>query len=212
MRSWLDFRQSSLSEGEVSLGALFNEICELIAEHEPKWTREWKSELDSALDKLLAQSLDDETLEGWHLQQKAVLFLRVEMEKARLQVYVRDPVTAKVLPLLPEDWMRFSPETYIPSWGNDNFILDGNDKFAIEVSMTRRAEFIEASFRTHDPTPLSSHRSFDSRTYDGRSDASARKPEELRDCDGRNNGQLNTRHKRQGRRPEWRLQPQNRDR
>jgi hypothetical protein len=31
-----------------------------------------------------------------------------------------------VLPLRPEDWMRFSPGTYIPIGGNDNFILDGN--------------------------------------------------------------------------------------
>src|SRR5258708_1015171 len=126
MRSWLDFRESSLGEGEVSLGALFNEICELIAEHEPKWTSEWKSTLDGAREKLLAGSLDYETLEGWHLQQKAALFLRLEMENGRLQVYVRDPATEKALPLRPKDWMRFSPETYIPVGGNDNFILDGN--------------------------------------------------------------------------------------
>ncbi|WP_315795685.1 hypothetical protein [Bradyrhizobium sp. SZCCHNRI3043] len=126
MRSWLDFHEASLGEGEVSLGAVFNEICELISQHEPKWPREWKRALDDALDKLLAGPLDQETLEGWHLQQKATLFLRLEMEEERLQVYVRDPVTEKVLCLRCEDWMRFSPKEYIPVGGHDNFILDGN--------------------------------------------------------------------------------------
>jgi hypothetical protein len=35
MRSWLDFDESFFREGEVSLGAVFNELFELIAEHEP---------------------------------------------------------------------------------------------------------------------------------------------------------------------------------
>lgn len=126
MRSWLDFQESSLRESEVSLGALFNEICELISEHEPKWTREWRRALDDAHNVLLAGSLDDETLTSWHLQQKATLFLRLEMEAERLLAYVRDPATEEVLRLRPEEWMRFSPSTYIPVSGDDNFILDGN--------------------------------------------------------------------------------------
>jgi hypothetical protein len=126
MRSWLDVYESSLDDGEVSLGALFNELIELIADHEPKWTSGWKSALDDALDELRAGPLDGETLESWHLQQKAALFLRLEMEKGRLHVYVRDPVTKEVLRLRSEDWMRFSPKIYIPIGGDDNFILDGN--------------------------------------------------------------------------------------
>ena len=85
------FPRDSLGENEVSLGAVFNEVCELITEHEPKWTREWKIALDDALEKLLAGPLDKETLQGWHVQQKATLFLRLEIETGRLQVYVRDP-------------------------------------------------------------------------------------------------------------------------
>src|SRR5882757_10624608 len=126
MRSWLDFQETPLGESEVSLGAVFNEICELIAEHEPKWTREWKRALDRALEDLLAGPLDKETLEGWHNQQKATLFLRVEMETGRLQVYVRDRITEEVLRLRPQDWVPFSPQEYIPVGGSDNFILDGN--------------------------------------------------------------------------------------
>ena len=110
MRSWLDFQETSLGESEVSLGAVFNEICELIAEHEPKWTREWKRALDRALEDLLAGPLDKETLEGWHNQQKATLFLRVEMEIGRLQIYVRDRITEEVLRLRPQDWVPFSPK------------------------------------------------------------------------------------------------------
>jgi hypothetical protein len=126
MRSWLDYDESLLNEGEVSLGAVFNELFELIAEHEPKWTREWKNALDNALEELIAGSLDDETLESLHLQQKATLFLRLEMEKGRLPVFVRDPATKERLRLHPEDWTRFSPKAYIPVGGRDNFILDGN--------------------------------------------------------------------------------------
>jgi hypothetical protein len=126
MRSWQDFDESLFGEGEVSLGAVFNELLELIAEHEPKWTSEWKSALDDALHELSAGPLDDEALESWHLQQKAALFLRLEMEKGRFPVFVRDPATKEVLRLNPEDWMRFSPKTYIPVGGRDNFIMDGN--------------------------------------------------------------------------------------
>jgi len=126
MRSWLDFQDTSLGENEVSLGAVFNEVCELITEHEPKWTREWKIALDDALEKLLAGPLDRETVEGWHVQQKATLFLRVEIEIGRLQVYVRDPITQDVSRLRSEDWTSFSPKEYIPVGGSDNFILDGN--------------------------------------------------------------------------------------
>jgi hypothetical protein len=126
MRSWLDFDESFLDEGEVSLGAVFNELCELIAEHGPKWSREWKNALENALHELLAGPLDDETRETWHLQQKAALFLRLEMEAERLPVFVRDPATKGRLRLHPDDWMRFSPQQYIPTSGNDNFILDGD--------------------------------------------------------------------------------------
>jgi hypothetical protein len=126
MRGWLDFDESFLDEGEISLGAVFNELCELIAEHEPKWKRDWKNALDNALHELLAEPLDDETREAWHLQQKAALFLRLEMEAERLPVFVRDPVTKERLRLRPDDWTRFSPNKYIPAGGNDNFILDGD--------------------------------------------------------------------------------------
>jgi hypothetical protein len=126
MRSWMDFREGSLRESEVSLGAVFNEIVELIAAHEPKWTREWKRALDGALEELLAGPLDQEKLEGWRLQQKATLFLRLEMESGRLQVYVRDAVTKEVLRLRSEDWIRFSPKAHIPGAGDDNLIWDGN--------------------------------------------------------------------------------------
>jgi hypothetical protein len=126
MRSWLDFDESFFREGEVSLGAVFNELFELIAEHEPKWTREWKNVLDNALHELFAGPLDDETLESWHLQQKAALFLRLETEEGRLPVFVRDPATKERLRLHPEDWTRFSPKAYVPVGGRDHFILDGN--------------------------------------------------------------------------------------
>jgi hypothetical protein len=126
MRSWLDFQEAPLGETEVSLGALFNEICELIAQHEPKWSPEWKRALDDALNVLLARSLDDETLEGCHLQQKAALFLRLEMETERLKAYVRDPATEKAIALRPEDWMQFSPQPYIPAGDDGNFIFDGH--------------------------------------------------------------------------------------
>src|ERR1700730_9683682 len=86
-----------------------------------------------------------------------------------------------------------------------SFIWRASDTFCPSSSL----RVIEALFRIHDPKALSSHRSFDSQTYDGRGDASARKPEELRDGDGRNNGQVDTRRKRRERRPEWRLQPSN---
>lgn len=125
MRSWLDFKDSFLDEGEVSLGAVFNELFELVAEHEPKWKREWKNALDNALHELLAGPLDDETREGWHLQQKAALFLRLEMEAERLPVFVRDPVSKERLRLRPDDWARFSPRAYIPAAGDDQF-LDGD--------------------------------------------------------------------------------------
>ena len=126
MRNWLDIADSSLGQDEVYLDAVSAEISELIAEHEPKWTRKWKRALDQAYDALLADSLDDETREGWHTQQKANLFLRLEMEEGRLHVYVREPFTKEVLPLRPEDWMRFSPIAYIPSVGSDHFISDGH--------------------------------------------------------------------------------------
>jgi hypothetical protein len=126
MRSWLDFDESFLGDGEVSLGAVFNELCELIAEHEPKWERDWKKALDNALHALLAEPLDDETRQAWHVQQKGALFLRLEMEAKRLHVFVRDPATKERLRLHPEDWMRFSPNRYIPAGGSDNFIVDGD--------------------------------------------------------------------------------------
>lgn len=46
MRSWLDFPERPLLGSEVSLGALFNEICKLIVEREQKWPSERKRALD----------------------------------------------------------------------------------------------------------------------------------------------------------------------
>jgi hypothetical protein len=126
MRSWLDFDESFLGDSEISLGAVFNELCELVVEHEPKWKGDWKNALDNALNELLAEPLDDETRQAWHVQQKAALFLRLEMEAKRLHVFVRDPATKERLRLHPKDWTPLSPNKYVPASGNDNFIIDGD--------------------------------------------------------------------------------------
>jgi hypothetical protein len=127
MRSWLD-HDSPSDDGEVSLAAVAAELIELIAEHEPKWPRQWKNALADALHELHVGSLDEEALESWHRQQKAVLFLRLEIEAGRLPIFVRDPSTKEVLRLHPDNWIPFSPNAYIPIGGSDNFIDDGNYK------------------------------------------------------------------------------------
>jgi hypothetical protein len=125
MRSWLDYGLSS-DDAEVSLMAVFAELHELIAEHEPNWPRRWKIALDDALHDLHVGPLDDETLEGWHRQQKATLFLRLEIEAGRLPIFVRDPSSNEVFRLYAEDWVPFSPKAYFPVGASDNFIEDGN--------------------------------------------------------------------------------------
>jgi hypothetical protein len=126
MRSWLNYPGELTNGTDVSLVAVLNEICELIAEHEPKWTPAWHKALQDARDALVAQPLDDDTLESWHCQQKATLFLRLEIESERLPIYIRNPGTREIVHLRPQDWIPFSPAAHIPVRGDDNFILDGN--------------------------------------------------------------------------------------
>ena len=60
MRSWLD-HDSPSDDGEVSLAAVAAELIELIAEHEPKWPRQWKNALADALHELQMLGRDDHT-------------------------------------------------------------------------------------------------------------------------------------------------------
>jgi hypothetical protein len=125
MRSWLDYGLSA-DDGEVSIMALSAELFELIAEYEPKWPPQWKHALNDALHELHVGSLDDETLDGLHRQQKATLFLRLEVEAGRLPIFVRDPSAKKALRLYPENWIPFSPKAYIFVGAGDHFLDDGN--------------------------------------------------------------------------------------
>jgi len=114
----------------IELSEALRELEELIANNEPRWSSRWKAELakdlaallkspegpndnaDGPVDKyppeIRAWHYNDDA-ELWHNFQKASLFLRLEMEKKRLRVYVRDRGDGQLLRLLPEDWRRWAP-------------------------------------------------------------------------------------------------------
>jgi hypothetical protein len=113
----------------MTLDEALLELENLIATHEPTWTGHWKAELGSDLDALLKppdEPNDDgfperyppevrawhvgDSADVWHNYQKAALFLWLQMEEGRLATYVRDPNDGQLLPLLPEDWLPWTPK------------------------------------------------------------------------------------------------------
>lgn len=124
----------------MTLDQALLELENYIATHEPNWTGPWKAELAKDLAALLkppGEPNDDglperyppevrawhygDSADVWHNYQKAALFLRLQMAEGRLPVYVRDPVNEQLLPLLPEDWLPWTPKD--PLSGE---FLDGN--------------------------------------------------------------------------------------
>jgi hypothetical protein len=126
----------------MTLADALLELESLIANHEPSWTGHWQAELANDL-ALLLKPLDEpnddgvperystavrawhvgDSAEVWHNFQKAVLFLRLQMEEGRLPVYVRDPVDdGQLLPLHPEDWLPWAPKDRL----SGDFLETGN--------------------------------------------------------------------------------------
>jgi len=126
----------------MTLDKALLELEHLIATQEPRWTGPWKAELAKDLASLMKppnEPNDDELPEKyppevrawqygdsanvWHNYQKAVLFLRLQMEEGHLPVYVKDPAgDEQLLPLRPEDWLPWTPKDRL----SDNFLDAGN--------------------------------------------------------------------------------------
>lgn len=131
----------------MTLDQALLELENLIAIKEPSWTGHWEAELAQDLASLLKPP-DEPNGEGlveryppevrawhygdsavvWHNCQKAALFLRLQMQEGNLPVHVRDPAEDKLLPLLPEDWLRWTPEDRLAGdFLNGNYGVRGAD-------------------------------------------------------------------------------------
>jgi hypothetical protein len=125
----------------ITLDEALLELESLIATHEPSWTGHWKAELANDLAAMLKppdEPNEDglperyppevrawhvgDSAEVWHNHQKAALFLRLQMEEGRPATYVRDPSDGELLPLLPEDWLPWTPKDRLAG----DFLETGN--------------------------------------------------------------------------------------
>ncbi|PIT03968.1 hypothetical protein TSA1_26745 [Bradyrhizobium nitroreducens] len=130
-----------MADDLISLSEALNELENFIAAKEPSWTDHWQTELAKDLASLLKptdQANEDglpdkypppvrawhngDSAAVWHNYKKAALFLRLHMEQGHLPLHVRDPAEDRLLPLLPEDWLPWTPKDRLA----DDFLQTGN--------------------------------------------------------------------------------------
>ena len=110
----------------IFLTTATSELTDIIADCEPDWDDDWKDRLKDAFRDVLKFGGDRSTAESWHRLQKALLFLRLELERRELAVFVRDPNTDRELALQPEHWTHLAPKSFIATAPFDNFLLAGS--------------------------------------------------------------------------------------
>jgi hypothetical protein len=106
-----------MTENIITVPRVLEDLAALVADYEPNWDNYSKGLLSAALAEGMKDTYGDPELgerNYWHLEQKAFLFFRLEIEARRIAVYEHDAITNQDSIIDPDHWTHV-PKSLLPT-------------------------------------------------------------------------------------------------